>query len=429
MKPAYSSPAPVGARLGALLLCVFLTTGPALAETDWTRAGHTKFQWLYIDYPDNSIFREISGSRATDINLEARFKFSGRNDGWNYNLDYQFIGLHGDTLELANSLPGSSLPLSNVISDDRRWWNLTYSFGDEDSTVFIHRLDRLNVGYTTEHTVWRFGRQAISWGNGLVFTPMDVFNPFDPAAVDKEYKTGDDMLYGQYLFDSGNDLQAVAIVRRDPVTGEVQKDQSSLAFKYHGFLGMNEFDLLAAEHFGDQLLGVGGIASLGGAVLRGDLTWTRTGLDDVFSAVASLSYSWTWAGKNISGVLEYYYNGFGQENGAYASSDLRLNPDLLLRLERGELFTLAQHYVAASATVEMTPLFMLIPNFFINLQDPSALAQLVAQYDWKQNLLVLAALNLPIGPAGTEYGGIEAPVDGLYFSTGPSLFAQLAWYF
>jgi hypothetical protein len=54
---------------------------------------------------------------------------------------------------------------------------------------------------------------------------------------------------------------------------------------------------------------------------------------------------------------------------------------------------------------------------------------LVAQYDWKQNLLVLAALNLPIGPAGTEYGGIEAPVDGLYFSTGPSLFAQLAWYF
>jgi hypothetical protein len=42
---------------------------------------------------------------------------------------------------------------------------------------------------------------------------------------------------------------------------------------------------------------------------------------------------------------------------------------------------------------------------------------------------VLGALNIPIGSDGSEYGGIAAPVDGLYFSTGPSLFVQLAWYF
>ena len=72
---------------------------------------------------------------------------------------------------------------------------------------------------------------------------------------------------------------------------------------------------------------------------------------------------------------------------------------------------------------------MLIPNFFINLEDPSSLAQLVAQYDWKQNLLLLGALNLPLGADGSEYGGIESGVDGLYYSSGPSVFAQLAWYF
>jgi hypothetical protein len=192
---------------------------------------------------------------------------------------------------------------------------------------------------------------------------------------------------------------------------------------------MNEFDLLAAEHFGDQILGVGGIANIGGAIWRGDLTWTRTDLEKVFSAVTSLSYSWSWGGKNISGLLEYYYNGFGQKDGAYSTRDLLRNPDLLRRLDRGELFTLARHYIAASATIEMTPLLMLIPNFFINLEDPSALAQVVVQYDWKQNLLLLGALNIPIGPNGSEYGGIDAPLDGYYFSTGPSLFAQLAWYF
>jgi hypothetical protein len=397
--------------------------------TDWGFGGHLKYQFIYQDYPPDSVFNELLGSHALDNNLEVRLKFSANREHWDFKADYQFIALHGDTLPLAAQLPGAPLPVNSVINDDRRWWNLTHSFGDEDKTVFIHRLDRLNVGFTTEHTAWRFGRQAISWGNGLVFTPMDVFNPFDPAAVDKEYKTGDDMLYGQFLFNGGNDLQAVLIVRRDPLSGLVEKDESSLAFKYHGFLGMNEFDLLAAEHFGDQILGVGSIVGIGGAVWRGDLTWTHTDLDSVFSLATSISYSWNWGGTNISGLLEYYHNGFGQKNSAYSFTDLAQNPDLLNRIERGELFTLSRNYLAASATIEISPLFMLIPNFFINLEDPSALAQFVAQYDWKQDLQVLAALNIPIGPDGSEYGGIEAPIEGRYFSSGPGIFAQLAWYF
>ena len=50
-------------------------------------------------------------------------------------------------------------------------------------------------------------------------------------------------------------------------------------------------------------------------------------------------------------------------------------------------------------------------------------------FDIKQNLQILAAVNLPVGSNGTEYGGIESTVDGLYLSSGPGLFAQLAWYF
>ena len=418
--------------------CLSLITAQALfaqsstetkAATAWTFGGHSKYQFIYQGYPENSVFNQMLGSHAIDNNLEIRLKFSARREHWDFKADYQFIAIHGDTLQLAGQLPGAPLPVNNVINDDRRWWDLTYSFGDDEKTAMIHRLDRLNVGFTTEHTAWRFGRQAISWGNGLIFTPMDVFNPFDPAAVDKEYKTGDDMLYGQYLFNNGNDLQGVAIVRRDPLSGGVEKDQSSLAFKYHGFMGMTEFDLLAAEHFGDQILGLGSIVGIGGAVWRGDLTWTHTDLDSVLSLATSMSYSWNWGGKNISGLLEYYHNGFGQKDNAYSFTELAQNPDLLKRIERGELFTLARNYLAASATIEMSPLFILIPNFFINLEDPSALAQFVAQYDWKQDLLLLAALTIPIGPDGTEYGGIEAPVDELYFSTGPSIFMQLAWYF
>ena len=151
--------------------------------------------------------------------------------------------------------------------------------------------------------------------------------------------------------------------------------------------------------------------------------------DDILSGVVSVSYSWTWGGKNVTGLLEYYRNGFGQSGGRYGPEDLLQNPDLLRRIERGELFTLGRNYLAASATIELNPRFMLIPNAFINLDDPSALAQFVGQFDWKQNLQLLMALNLPVGSSGTEYGGIETGIEGKYFSSGPGAFVQLAWYF
>lgn len=391
--------------------------------------GHIKYQFIYQSYPEDSVFREELGAAAIDNYLETRFKLSAGRQRWDFKADYQLIGIHADTLRLAGQLPDYSAPVNAVISDKRRWWDLTSTSTDGGSNAFVHRLDRLSVGYTTEHAALRFGRQAISWGNGMIFTPMDVFNPFDPAAVDKEYKTGDDMLYGQYLFAGGDDLQGVAVIRRDPRSGAVERDQSSLAFKYHGFLGMNEIDLLAAEHYGDRMFGFGGIVSLGGAVWRGDLTWTRTESEDVVSAVTSLGYSWTWAGRNVSGLVEYYRNGFGLDDSPYALEDLAQHPDLLRRLERGELFTLGRHYLAASATIEMTPLLLLIPNLFINLGEPSAQVQVVVQYGMTQNLAILCAVNVPLGQSGSEYGGIEAPAEGLYLSSGPSVFGQLAWYF
>ena len=38
------------------------------------------------------------------------------------------------------------------------------------------------------------------------------------------------------------------------------------------------------------------------------------------------------------------------------------------------------------------------------------------------------SLNVPLGPNGSEFGGI-ASGGGLYLSTGPGIFAQLAGYF
>jgi hypothetical protein len=423
------------ARLCRLLFITLILTTPAqaYAELNLFKGGHAKYFFLYGTFPDDSLYLDYIDSPSIDHNGDLRLKFGWRKDKVSVVTDYQLVGQYGDSITLSNSLPGQVLTTSRVPSDDYRLFDLTHVISEDDDSVLAHRLDRLYIDITGSKAVARIGRQAVSWGNGLIYTPMDFFNPFDPAAVDKEYKTGDDMLYGQYLVDNGDDLQAVWVIRRN-LDGDVSSDVNSIAAKYHGFSGEAEFDILIAEHFDDSIFGLGAITNIGGAVWRGDVTLTLT--DDsvsetgnVFSVVTSLSYSWISWGHNVSGILEYFYNGFGIDDGNYSPDVLADNPELVERILRGELFTLGRHYIAASAMVEITPLWLLTPNIFLNASDGSLLAQLVSSYDVKQDVQLLAALGLPAGPSGSEYGGIDSGVPGKPLSFGASLFVQLAVYF
>jgi len=401
-------------------------------SSDFDFGGHTKFRLTSTSFPDDSLFRDLAGSSAEDFGFDARLKVSWRSGGWGVQSDAQFAALYGETIEYSRGFDaGLQVLFPRLPTDERRLFDLTDIISDKGKRAVISRLDRLSASYTVDKGVVRFGRQAVTWGNGLMFnTVMDIFNPFDPTAIDKEYKSGDDMLYGQYLRDNGADIQSVLVFRRNPATGDVETDQGSFAGKYHGFFGAGEYDILIARHFGETLLGVGGNRSIGGALWRGDLVVTSTDNEGtIASAVTSLSHSFTWGGKNVSGVVEYYFNGFGQRSRRYGPQDLALNPNLLQRFARGEVFNLGRHYLGLSALIEITPLFLLTPNLFLNIEDTSALLQIATQTDVSENMLLLGALNIPVGEAGTEFGGIDSGVPSTQLSTGPGIFLQLAWYF
>jgi len=417
---------------GVLALAVILGLGAtgAAQDTEVDFGGRLAGRLVLAGYPEGSLFRDLTGPRSLDGDLEWRLNLTVRRGPLSLEAGYQLVGLFGDTIDFTRDLPEGLRPLvGRYPRDDARLFDLTYVFRDEGRSAFVQRLDRLSAGYTGEKVVVRFGRQALTWGNGMIYTPMDILNPFDPAAVDKQYKLGDDMLYSQLLRDNGDDLQGVVVFRRNTGTGDVDGDSSSFALKYHALMGRGELDLLVARHFGEALVAGGGSLSVGGAVWRGDAVFTLTDEKTRLTAVTSVSYSWVWGGKNMSGVAEYFFNGFGQPDGEYDPESLAGNPELLQRLARGELFTLGRHYVVGSTLMELHPLFHLTPNVFVNLSDGSALVQIVTQNDLKQDLVLLGALGLPLGPDGTEFGGIETGVDGAPLSRGPSLFLQVNWYF
>jgi len=374
-------------RPSCVLLLLVAATAAIADGNSYDFGGHSKLRMLAQSYPDDSLFRDLIGTNSIDGAGELRLNSSAKNDKWSLHADYQLIAINSDFL--AAGLPG----------DDSRLFDLTSVLHDSDKNAVLHRLDRFWVGYAGEKTVVRFGRQALSWGNGLLYAPMDLVNPFDPATIDTEYKTGDDMLYVQYLRDGGDDVQGAVVFRRNVLTGDVESDEATIALKYHGFAGEHEYDVLVAESYGDTVVGVGHVRSIGGAVWRGDVVVTDSNDDTYIELVTNLSYSWVWGTRNMSGAVEYYYDGFDR------------------------------HYVAGSLAIEMSPLWMLTPTVLSNVNDPSGLLQIVTQYSLSDDMTFLGSLNIPLGANGTEFGGPDSGVPGKYLSTDAGVFAQLAWYF
>ena len=413
-----------------LLAALWLSAAAVADETIVDFGGHSK-TWLLADgYPEDSAFHQLTGDGAASLQQELRLNLRIDKGPWGLDAAWQIFGTWGDRVELLREASDASLPgIVFPPNDDRRLMNLTDSLYDEGKLVAVHRLDRLAVTWSGDKLVVRAGRQAISWGNGLAFAPMDIVNPFDPATIDTEFKFGDDMIYAQYLLDSGNDVEFAHVFRRDIVSGDVESVESTTAAKYHGIIGDAGFDLLVGRHRGDATIGIGGNKSIGGAVVHGDLVWIDTDSGSRLQFVTNVSYSWVWGGRNVSGFAEYYFSEFGQRGGRYDLDSLSQNTELLERLARGESFTLGRNYLAAGATIELTPLWLLTPNLFANLDDGSALLQIVTRNSLSDDVEFLGALNLPLGPNGSEYGGIGTPIPGVYLSTDFSIFAQVAWYF
>lgn len=418
---------PKTVRTGFVLAALAMLPSQVTAEFDWT--GHVKARLLSEHFDDGSVFRQSGDAAFVDAESDLRLNFAYSASPWKLDAAWQLLAGVGDATGLrlaAGDNPGAfEVPDRD---DGRRLWNLADNLYTGSRSEWRHRVDRLTVSRVGERSVIRLGRQALTWGNGLYFAPLDIVNPFDPAAIDTEYKAGDDMLYAQYLRGNGDDIEAAVVFRRDPLTGDASADERTLAFRYNHHGNDTQYSVLLASSYGDPLLGFGWNRSVGGAVWRTDVAVSDDG-GWTAQLVTNLNYSWQWSDKNVTGSLEYYFNGFGASGGNYDANDLAAEPRLLARLARGQTFTVGRNYLAGGLTVEMSPLWLVSPNLFVNLDDGSALLQLGVQHSLGNNLSFLAAVDVPLGPQGSEFGGLEVAFPNRYLSYEASVFAQLGWYF
>ncbi|WP_143247636.1 hypothetical protein [Agaribacterium haliotis] len=395
----------------------------------WQLSGHTKAQYQYNNYGSDSAFAPLLGQQDGDALVNVRLNLLKNKNNWAFEADYELAAYHSDKLELeqAAGLNDGTYAEFTLPNDNRRFFNLSQTVEQDGPRALVQRIDRLALSYQRQDLVLKLGRQALSWGNGMMFSVMDLLNPFDPQAIDTEYKSGDDMLYAQYLQGNGNDLQFSWVLRRDE-NGEHNSDVDSYALKYHGLWRALEYDVLVARHYGTDVLGIGGSVALAGSLLRADWVQHHDDGQVYNNAVASLSYSWTAMGKPSSAILEYYHNDFGFAEPPYSAGRIAENSALAKRLLRGELYNLGRNYLGASLLLELHPLWQLSPNLFVNLDDRSYLTQLLTIWDVSQNSRLTSGLIWGNGSDGSEFSGPEL-VPGAFASSRWAVYAELAWYF
>ena len=348
-------------------------------------------------------------------------------------IHYELLWFGGDSIRKQNelsdifpNLPDNVLLRGAPLTDDRRLMDLTDIIKEEDSWFLAQRLDRLYFALLGDQGSLRVGRQAITWGDGFVFNPMDLFNPFPPTAIDRDYKVGDDMINTQYSLNQFGDLQLLYVARRNPDNDEVEFDQASLAGKLHFALGTNEFDAMVSKHFDDHVIGAGSRGYLGDTAWRLDATWTfLDDGDDYLSLIANMDYSWVWFKKNFYGFIEYYFNGLGKDD--YA--DALLDPNINERLARGELFVFGQNYVSGHLQIELHPLVKVSLTSINNIEDPSGILQPYAVWDITQNLQMTGGLNISYGDKGTEFGGFKLPGTDLRNKAPDNAYLWFIYYF
>jgi hypothetical protein len=230
--------------------------------------GHLKVRGSASWPAGGSFFGSEGTETLYDGHAEARVTnrlFFG--DWGSLDTHYEIILSGGDTRRRIKSLEKLYPSLfadghvnGDTLEDDRRLMDLTSTIDEDEGHVTYHRLDRLALTLTPEWGMVRIGRQAVTWGNGLLFNPMDLFNPFSPTDIERDYKVGDDMVYTQFTAEGMGEFQFLYVPRRNPISGEVEWEQSSLAGKLHFFRDTTEFDIMVAEHYRDAVLGLGSLA-------------------------------------------------------------------------------------------------------------------------------------------------------------------------
>ena len=297
---------------------------------------------------------------------------------------------------------------------------------ETDTFMWRHEIDRAFVGITRDWGQITVGRQAIGLGRALVFSAVDVFAPFSPAEIDREWRRGIDAIRIEYRTTDTSSVELLGAFGKS-------WDDSALLLRARGYIGRIDGEVIFGKRAEDIMLAGVLSAAVRDAEVHCELALFNTpeaqpdgglfGSDHlVGKAVLGSSYTFD-IGNGLTVIGEYHYSGFGLRDMADLMSRVR-SPDFQDRLLRGDLQNLGQHALAVQTTYPINESWTGSLLVLESLIDGSGLISPSLNWDFSSSASLRMTGFVPWGP-GPRGGRMASE----YGATPASLLLQLTWYF
>ncbi len=264
--------------------------------------------------------------------------------------------------------------------------DLEHQIAKDGNARWEHSIYRGYLDYRNELLELRAGRQQIPWGLGHFWTPTDLFNPFDPLAIEKEERVGTDAVDLKAYWDSRQYVELVYAPQR-------KRRQDTVALKLHLVEGGRELSFLLAEAKGNEVYGADYLQNIGKAAFRMEMTRTDAHNEpDFWKAVFNADYTF----PNSFYVLgEYHFNGQGRRDE---------NTYQRIRRNLGEIDFLGQDFLGLKLGYDVMPLLRVENHLIWVLNDQSAYLNPEIRWDVMKNSEFLIGVQLFFGRQDSEYG-------------------------
>jgi hypothetical protein len=294
-----------------------------------------------------------------------------------------------------------------ALRDPDTFANLSWGIGDSSDYLVTHTLDRAYLTIKARSLTLMVGRQRIAWGSARFVSPLDLFNPFDPVAIDREEKTGTDALVAGISLGQFTGMSLV-------FAPTLPMDEASYAARFYTNFIDYDFSLVVGRFSNREVYGmdfsgqVGDVAIWGEAALYMDDARAIYAVADPSSpfgfslresrreyvrAVVGAQYVFP---NTLSLVVEYYYNGKGERQ--------KENYNLEAALTGAEP-ALAQNYLFSTVGYEFTPLCTGTFLAAYNIDDRSVLLAPSVDYSITEDLYLTVGAQIGVGEEMTEYEG------------------------
>lgn len=381
-----------------------------------------KGSWLLTFPQDDPLLEEQTGGAGL---FRLRFDLSARlSEYLSANVAYEHralasTGTSGSALLPPNvPAPFRLAPVEDFIVDDPAYRHL-------------HELDRAYVSLHLPFLELTAGRQAIGLGRGVLFSAVDIFAPFSPTEVDREWRRGVDALHAELRIPEISQLSADFIVAFGNV-GDDGLESFAMLGRVRAVLGDLDGSVLLGQRGDDTMVGGVLSATVGDAELHGEMALFGTdgaGVDGGFFGTRGVVAKGLLGGsyqldvhRGVRLVLEYHYSGFGV-NDVGSDPGIHLDPAFQARFARGDSQLLGRHALALVVSAELVDEVSAAVSYLQSPVDGSGLVAPTVTWVASDMFTLVVSGFLPWG--GATRGGVPTSDYG---SSPFTLFVQARLY-